>query len=561
MPRVERRLMAALVVAAAGLVSGTLTAAGWTRTTSSHFEIYTSGGEKRAREALAYLEPVRGFFDAFLSLPPSTRLATRVILFSNDTEFDPYRGSYSAAAYYQPARDRDYIVLRAFDENSQPVIVHEYAHLALERSGASYPAWLSEGLAEFFSTMSPERGRMVLGRAPAGRVSTLQTESMLPVSRLLEVDRESPEYASSHAGVFYAESWALTHMLAAGERYQPKVDQFLAMVARGTPAAKALVTVYQKSVTDIDRDLRLYVKVGYFRQLSAPYAAMQSAPQSETTAIDTFDAHLVLANLLAAGRNRETAARASFDALSRERPDRADVAVSRGLFELQAGHNDDAAKWLERAISGGTTDPAAHAELARLVEPLDLAKSTALLDTALALAPDDAMVRVRAAANLVHRHKPADALAMTSRIDNVSRLPTEQQFLFHQVVANAHLLLGEFDQAVAAAARVVDLARTPDERRFGESLMKDASGPADMTDVVRGRLRHVQCDGPMPILTVLTDAGTIRLVVDAPAKIVVPGGIASELTCGEQDRPLRVGYSRGGAPQGTHGLVRFLDFK
>lgn len=561
MGRVWRCVVAGLVVLIVQPLAPAVMAAGWTITTSPHFEVYSSGGEKRAREALAYLEPVRGFFDTFLSLPPSVRPPTRVILFSNDTEFAPYRVSFSSPAYYQPAHDRDYIVLRAFNADSEPIIIHEYAHLALERSGAAYPAWLSEGLAEFFSTMSPERGRVLLGAAPQGRVSTLQTESMLPVARLLEVDRDSPEYASSHAAVFYAQSWALTHMLVAGERYRPKVDQFIALVAKGTPAASALNTVYGKSVADIDRDLRVYVKVGYFHQLSSPYSSPPSSAQTITAPIETFDVNLALANLLAAGRSRETAARTAFDVLLRERPDSIPVAASRGLFELQTGHADAARPWLERAVAGGTKDGAVYAELARIVEATDPAQATALLESGLAAAPDDAMVRVRMAANMVTRRRADDALKMASSIALVNRLPAEQQFLYYQVVANAESLLGNFDRAMAAAARVSDFARSVSERRFGESLMKQVSGPADMTDVTRGRIINMTCDSASPIIEVVTDAGTIRLVIDAPAKIVVPGGGAAELTCGPQDRTSRVGYSRTNAPAGTNGRVRFLDIK
>jgi len=121
------------------LLGARIGAAGWTRTTSAHFDIYTTAGEKRAQDALIYLDRVRGFFDRFLSLPPSSRQPTRVIVFSNAAEFAPYRVSATSAAFYQPARERDYIVIGELGGNSDPVIVHEYAHPANDRSGLTHP--------------------------------------------------------------------------------------------------------------------------------------------------------------------------------------------------------------------------------------------------------------------------------------------------------------------------------------------------------------------------------------------------------------------------------------
>ena len=554
--------LSALIAAGCLIAAGAARtdAAGWTVAASPHFEVYTTAGANAAGEALAYFEDVRDFFEAFLSLPSTSRPATQVFIFSNEFEFAPYRGTASASAYYQPGRDRDYIVLRDFNSDARPMIVHEYAHLALQRGGAVYPTWLSEGLAEFFSTMVPDRRRMLLGRAPLGRLVTLKTEAMLPVVRLLAVDRDSPEYTSSHAGVFYAESWALTHMLVAGERYQPRVDAFLAAVTQGTPVPEALARVYRKSVPDIDRDLRAYVARGFFRQLSAAHDRRAQASRTTGAPADPFVVDLSLANVLAAGIGREARARAAFERLASVRPRDADLATSRGLFELQSGHNDVAETWLNLAVTAGTRSAMAHAELARLVEPADPARAAALLSTAVALAPDNTEVRIRVAANFVVRHLATQALAGLARIkpEDIG----DQRFMYYQVLANAHAALGDFDVARAAASRVRETARNAEERAFAETLMQQVRGPADITDVVRGRLSAVICGGPAPILEVITDAGVLRLVVDDRAKVVLAGGVgATELPCGAQDIPLRVGFARGGGPAGTHGRVRLLDFR
>lgn len=541
------------------ILSGTrMGAAGWTRTASAHFEIYTTGSAARAQDALVYFEQVRDFFDRFLSLPQTSRLPTRVVLFSNAAEFEPYRVSPTATAYYQPGRERDYIVLSDFNGDSDPVIVHEYTHLALERSGATYPAWLSEGLAEFFSTLAPARGKVLLGRAPIGRVAALSQHAMLPLERLLAVTHDSPEYLADHSGVFYAESWALTHMLIAGERHQPRVDRFLSLVARGTPATDALTSVFDTTIAELERELRRYVTRGFYRQLAVPGDLSTSALVSTSGGIETFDARLVLANLLAASRGRESQARAAFDALARERPSDAPVAASRGLFEALTLHDEEARTWLERALAAGTREPIALSELARIVEPTDATRASELLETAFTLAPHDPLIRIRRASNLVTRRKGEDALVEARRIDPV---PTEFRFLYFQVIANAHALLAHFDEAAAAATRVLEYAQTDAERRFARDLIQNVRAPAGVTDMTHGRLSRMACDGPLPILEITTDAGLLRLAIDDPAKVVVPGGGAVDLDCGPQNRPLRIGYTRMNPPPGTEGRVRFIDFE
>src|SRR6266550_7486124 len=61
----------------------------WSYASSDHFEVYTSGNEKHAREALADFERVHAFFESALGLPPDTEPRTRLIVFSSPKEFEP----------------------------------------------------------------------------------------------------------------------------------------------------------------------------------------------------------------------------------------------------------------------------------------------------------------------------------------------------------------------------------------------------------------------------------------------------------------------------------------
>jgi hypothetical protein len=124
-------------------------------------------------------------------------------------------------------------------------------------------------------------------------------------------------------------------------------------------------------------------------------------------------------------------------------------------------------------------------------------------------------------------------------------------------------MTGDFDAAAVAGARVVAAARTPEEMKFATSFLSLVGGPPDVSKMVEGRIKNLNCDGATPILEVSTADGLLRLAIDDPTQILIAGGAALKLNldCGEQDAPVRVGYSDVKPPDGTVGRVRFLDFR
>ena len=187
-------------------------------------------------------------------------------------------------------------------------------------------------------------------------------------------------------------------------------------------------------------------------------------------------------------------------------------------------------------------------------------KASALLARAVSMAPDSSEVRVHAAAVLMKRQLPEEAMAMVAPITYV---PPSLHFEYYQIIANGRAATGDFDEAAAAAARVTAAARTPEEVRFAAGLKKLAAGPADMSKLVTGRLKNMDCAGDTPILEFAIGDAILKLALDDPSQVTIAGspGARVDLDCGEQDVPVRVGYSDVKPPAGTAGRVRFLDFR
>jgi hypothetical protein len=597
-----RQLLVVLLVVASATVHA---ADPWTYGRSEHFEVFTTGNAGRAREVLRHFEDVHAFLASFLlKRPLATRTPTRLIIFSNDRQFAPYRPNESAAAFYLPGFDRDHIVMGRFDPTATQIVVHEYVHLILRHNGGRYPTWLNEGLAEFFSTMVPESERMTIGEVPQPRFQTLFTGSLIPVARLLAVNSESPEYNTrEHSGMFYAESWALTHMLLAEDTYRTKSDEFIQMISRGTPGPEVFKQLYGKSPDVVERDLRNYLTTN-LRVFRPAYPGPPARATYETRPADAFEAGLVTANLLANTRSGETAARAAFTRLEEQKPNDLGLLESRGYFELRRNQRAAARRYFERAVAQGTQSVA----LMRDYLALDPSVAEAVVPKALALAPDDVDIRVEEASLLVRKGRHHDALATLAALQGLTRA---QEFRASQLLVNIFVQANEIDAARRAAARVTELARSGREKTFASQLSASVEritaqrtafdektraaaaaadvgarvsaasgrndsrsettpsapltvGPSEPLVTVTGRISSVtSCSGGRPIVEVLTNGQTLRLGVDDPLKITVRGraGETADLACGQHDTPVTIGYVATVDKQsGTAGSIRVLDY-
>lgn len=131
----------------------------------------------------------------------------------------------------------------------------------MKQAGLNLPVWLNEGVAEVYSTFKPLGSKVMIGAPIASHVYTVQQSPWIPVSRVLEVDHQSVEYnRRAHAGPFYAESWALTHMLMMDEEYKSSWGAILAGVANGKPAAQVIQTATGKPLASVDKDLQAYLR-------------------------------------------------------------------------------------------------------------------------------------------------------------------------------------------------------------------------------------------------------------------------------------------------------------
>jgi hypothetical protein len=333
----------------------------WLLLRTPEFELYTQvhnqNGEKESKDTMLRFEQLRAFFLKASPVRKGADFPVRVIEFSSDKEFGHYRVSEAASAFFADTPARDYIVLGEAARENFSIAIHEYMHLIVSHSGLKLPVWLNEGWADVYSTLRPMGKETAIGDLLDGRMKDLDRYPWLSFSELTSVDTHSPQYnEASRAGIFYAESWALTHMLYFAPEYEPGFGKFVTALNQGHNAAEACQLAWGRSPTQVFADLRTYFERK--RIVGRAYAIQLAKEQIEplVSPVNDFAQSLMLADLLAA-TGKSVEARRIYEDLDKEQPGNSDVAISLGYLAWQGHDPSGVLKNFAKAYDEGSTDP------------------------------------------------------------------------------------------------------------------------------------------------------------------------------------------------------------
>jgi hypothetical protein len=239
-----RRAIAILVLAGAPAFA----ADQWLRLTTPEFELFAPAGEKQARETARRFEQVRDFF---LQASPLRNLGDsplRIFQFETENQYARVRPNGQVVAYFVATPATDYIVMGDGAQTSFAPAIHEYMHLIVRHSGLKIPTWLNEGWAEVFSTLRPAGKGVAVGDLIPDRMKSLTSEDWLDFNSLTSVTQASPIYnENARTGVFYAESWALAHMLFLSPDYKENFGKFVTALNSGKDTAEALRIAWERT--------------------------------------------------------------------------------------------------------------------------------------------------------------------------------------------------------------------------------------------------------------------------------------------------------------------------
>jgi hypothetical protein len=553
----------------------------WIRLKSANFEMYTTASERDARETLKYFEQVRSFFQQGMGNIPGKPLPVRIIGFNSKKEFEPYRFNNFASAYYHATATTDDIVLSETGFDVFPVAIHEYVHLVTKHMGMKLPPWLSEGIAELYSTLKPMGNRVLVGTLITGRHQALLRDKWVPLKVIVNADHTSPYYnEKSQAGSLYNEGWALTHMLVLTNEYRPGFAKFLDLVNAGTSTEEALNKTYGKSIEQVDKELQAYLQGTHFQ---GAYFAQKLEKASDEITVEPaapFDVKLVLADLLnMPGKENET--RAALEQLTKEDPARPEPYAALGYLAWRGRGSDAAMDDFAKAFERGGKSPGMLWDYGRMLRGRNPPEAIRVLSELLKQEPTRGDVRMELAADQLTAKLPAEALETLKPVKKVT--PEEAPRLF-AIMAHADIDMTLWSEAKISAERLAKSARTDDDKvqaerilKYLEAREKGAAAPPLVTDSGRPMLQRreapkvassepvlkgksiaglfvqLDCSGKSPKVVMETEEGQKTFMIDDPKKVLGP---EMEFTCGAQKKNrVRVDYIPANQT-GVDGLLR-----
>lgn len=568
----------------------------WLKLSTPHFEMYTQAGERPSRDALLRFEQIRSFFAQTLGQGRTFLQAkVRVLAFRSQKEFEPYRAGDTAAAYFTSSFEQDYIVLGRVSGEVLPIAMHEYVHLVIRHSGYKIPLWLNEGLAEVYSSLRPLAGKLAVGDILPERLDLLRSTRWLDMETLTSArDFKDPMWDKSRVSLFYAQSWALTHMLALSPEYRTRFEAFVLALHEGAGAEEAFTRIYGKPLQIIRRDLESYLSSDRFRVALFDVKLEKSAENPRPAPVSEAEAGLVLSDLLVAiGRHEE--AEAALNRLESRWPGRWEIAAARGRAAMRAGRWEEAVQHLARAVESEEAGPKIRYDYARLLMrlPQHAELAIAQLQQAVRMDPDFADAHYHLRLLLLERGLYGQALGSFARVRN---LPPQQAFPFFIALSKTYYHLGDLKESLRAAQRAAKHARNEEESaqaarlvralesgvgaaEFPQETVRSEAGSVDrpglrrapVTDhpprppeqeapppSVTGILQGLDCLGARARLRIGTEGKQVALLIEDPNSVVVVGesGVL-QLSCGPQKpRPVTIEYRPAEDPEtGTIGVV------
>ena len=547
---------------------------------SPHFELLTDAGASSGRETLARLEQIHHVFqDAIGSRP--LPLPVRVFLFASERDFRLFRPSASTTGFFQSGAERDYIAMVSSGPESFRVVYHEYVHLVLNHSGAMLPRWLEEGIAEFYSTLQTRGQRVLVGSVIPSHVRRLGAGGWLDAATLSGIRKDSPYYNErERSGVYYAQCWALAHMLNMAPAWRPFLPRYGELLEQGTPAALAFDQAFSKSLEEALAELR-----GYMRQNRFGVAEVFTAPSAtqalESHALDDDAAEIAQAELLLQmGRVKQ--AESKLRRLEQRCADLPEVQTALGLFALSRKLHDEAKAHLRRAIDLGATQALPYFEYAALLRDTGAPKEEFRRWLAQAAGRNPKLAEAQFLLGLTaqqdNRHRDA-----IGPLEEAVKILPRQSYFWHALAVSYHHL-GDSDRARRAARKAADTATTQQELEMAQGALRlvvsqaapvagvkpgvtipESWKPREGDHRVEGTLEQIDCFGPSARFQIRVNGAPVRLWVEKPGEVLLKSAssITFDFGCGPQ-RPRRVVVEferKPGAAQQSEGVITAIEFQ
>ena len=437
----------------------------WIRLRGTHTELLTDAGEKDGRRALSRLEQIRAILPAGGT---GSGRELRVVLFDSEKEFREYAPSENTSGLYLSGLERDYIVTHAGGELPR-VVTHEFVHFLLNQTPAPLPSWFEEGTAELYSNAQINNKRVRIGKEIESHTKLLLARPWLAAAQLAE-ERPAPTQKQDQEqelaeSMFYAESWAVVHMLNLSPKYRDHLPKYVQLLTEGRAPDEAFGAAFghdlARAVSDLPSHLKTLRSVQIATPPPAPFVAAAAEPVSEV------DALLLRGDVsLRAGHAQQ--AQTLFEQAAREHPESATAEAGLGMLAMTQNRPGDARRHLERAIQLDEKDASILFEYALLERDAGagVERVRELLEKVVAINPNFGEAKMLLGVRATDDGRYDAAIAY---LKDAARLLPRQSYVWY-ALAYAQQKAGNQPEALAAAQRAIRSAATDEQQHSAEAL-------------------------------------------------------------------------------------------
>jgi Protein of unknown function (DUF1570) len=411
----KRTCLAALLL----VLAAPARAAEWVRVETQNFIVYGDTGERRLREVASEFERFREALARVIAgAGTPAAVPTVVVVFASQRTFEPFRPRFNGkpiklGGYFFSSEDMNIVALAdGAREESLRTIFHEYVHLVTANVAHGMPVWLNEGLAEYYSTFQVEDGgrRAIIGGIIPSHLYLLNRRRPMPIAELLAVDQQAADYnEGERRSLFYAQSWALVHMLVSGTNNRSALlGKYANLASSGTASLDAWKQVFGEE--PVIRRLEQYVGQDVMKGLLYTFDRDIPRVTGDSSRVSAADAEATLGDLLRRVAPPEEAT-ARFERAFALEPPSARARALYGLHALDQDEQEKARRLLLEASADKTDWLVQYHVATGLTELVDGRREP---DRELLSAARDALDRVQSA-----RPELPNALALRARLEAV----------------------------------------------------------------------------------------------------------------------------------------------
>ncbi|MEW6211342.1 MAG: tetratricopeptide repeat protein [Acidobacteriota bacterium] len=341
----------------------------WINVRTKNFNIVSNASQQDTREVALKLEQFVYVFSKIFNTKTTADVPVTVVVFKDDGSFKPFKPLYNGkpaniAGYFQRGEDENIIALNISGNQLRPLatIFHEYTHLLTSYTARQWPAWLMEGIAEFYSSFEMQKQKVTIGAPISSHVFLLRENKFLPLQTLFTVARNSPEYNErSKQGIFYAQSWAFAHYLMLGNQSarQKQLNRFIKSLEAGASADQVFREVFQTDYATMEKELRRYIGNDTYTVVTYTLDQVETPTAVDIRPLNEAEVQSYLGMLLMRSNRFEEAETYFKQAIALD-PNLARPYEGMGFIAIRRSKFDEAREHLKQATSRDSKNHLAH---------------------------------------------------------------------------------------------------------------------------------------------------------------------------------------------------------